>query len=218
MTNIRLNRLVGLMVMGLSLGLVLPVKAKEKKAMESMPPQIAKVDVAASSLGWIGKKITGQHNGALLIKGGQVLLFKDTLVGGTFTIDMTSITVEDLKDATYNQKLVGHLKNDDFFSTDKNPAATFVITQVKTIPAGQTPGATHEIKGDLTIKGITNPLSFPANVTIKQGNVTAEAREIKIDRTLYDIRYGSGKFFENLGDKTIDDMFLVNLKLVAKKG
>src|SRR5690606_22867425 len=125
---------------------------------------------------------------------------------------MTSIIVEDLKDPEYNGKLVGHLKSDDFFSVDKFPVATFKITSVK--PTNKNLG-THEVTGNLTIKGITHAVKFPATIEFKDGLATAKGK-LKVDRTKYNIRYGSGKFFENLGDKMIDDNFEIELNVISK--
>ncbi|MCG3205070.1 MAG: hypothetical protein KCHDKBKB_01787 [Elusimicrobia bacterium] len=205
-------KIAAFVVLGLSMSPVTQAEVKKVKPVQS-PHQMAKVDVANSKLTWIGKKVTGQHNGSLLLKDGELHLAKNEIVGGTFNVDMTSLTVEDLKDEKSNQNLVGHLKSDDFFSAATNPIATFKIVSVKPITLE---GATHEVQGTLTIKGITHPLSFPATITVNQGLVSAQAKEIKVDRTLYNIRYGSGKFFQNLGDKTINDHFTVDLTLVAK--
>lgn len=163
------------------------------------------IDVHQSHVKWVGKKVTGQHNGTIALKSGEVDLAGDSLKGGKFEVDMTSIVCEDLKDAETNAKLIGHLKTDDFFGVDKNPTSTLVIKSVK--PAAKpTKDATHEITGDLTIKGTTHPVTFPAVVEVKGGKLHATGK-IDIDRTKYNIRYGSGKFFQNLGDKTIYDNF-----------
>jgi polyisoprenoid-binding protein YceI len=161
----------------------------------------------------LGKKVTGQHNGTVALKSGKVDLDGKTLKGGKFEIDMNSIVVEDLKDPTYNAKLTGHLKSDDFFGVAKFPTSTFVITSVK--PVKNEKDATHEITGDLTIKGITQPVTFPAKVEFKDGEAHAKGKAM-VDRTKYNIRYGSGKFFENLGDKMISDNFEMDLDLAAK--
>lgn len=165
-----------------------------------------KVDPKASKIEWVGKKVTGQHNGTVNIKSGTVTVDKGAITGGTFEIDMTSIAVLDLEGDS-NAKLTGHLKSDDFFGVEKYPTATFVITNVKN----------GVVNGNLTIKEKTNPVSFTANMAISKGALTAKADDVKVDRTLYDVRYGSGKFFENLGDKTIYDDFILDITLVAKK-
>lgn len=174
------------------------------------------VETAASEVKWHAKKVTGEHLGFISMQSGQLQVDKNKLTGGTFVIDMSSITCTDLKDAGSNGKLVGHLKSDDFFSVEKHPTATFTITEASPIakaPAGQ---PNYNVKGNLTIKGITNPVSFPATITVKDGVATAKA-DVTVDRTKYDIRYRSSNFFENLGDKAIYDEFTVSFNVKAKQ-
>ncbi|MFN0117129.1 MAG: YceI family protein [Elusimicrobiota bacterium] len=195
-----------------------PVSAEKK--MEKMKTavkmaqtgMIASVDVKTSSVKWLGKKVVGTHNGTIGIKEGSLNLEKGQIVGGSFTIDMTSIACEDLKDAEYNGKLVGHLKSADFFSVDKFPMADF---KIKSVTPKISANNNVEIMGDLTIKGITKPLTFPASVSIEGKSVKAKATAIAVDRTAYDIKYGSGKFFQNLGDKMIDDQFWLDIEIMA---
>jgi len=163
-----------------------------------------------SSAEWIGKKVTGQHNGAISIKQGKLNLHDGQLSGGKIVIDMTSITCTDLTKEQGGDKLVGHLNSPDFFDTKNHSTATLVINGVKTIE-----GNKYNISGTLTIKGITKPISFPATIDMKDGKLGAYA-EMKVDRTLYEIKYGSGKFFEGLGDKMIDDEFSIKFKIAAK--
>ena len=172
------------------------------------------VDPAASELLWTGKKVTGQHNGKVQLKSGTVEVDKNALKAGQFEVDMTTLKVDDITDATNNAKLAGHLKSDDFFGVEKFPTATFKITGVKELKGSK--DATHEITGDLTIKGKTAPATFPAQVAIKGDEATMKGTLV-VDRTKYDVRYGSGKFFQNLGDKVIYDNFDVALNLKTKK-
>jgi polyisoprenoid-binding protein YceI len=171
------------------------------------------IDTTQSKVGWLGKKVTGQHNGSVALKSGSIEMDAKGIKGGQFEIDMTSINNEDLKDAGYNKKLVDHLRSDDFFSVAKHPMSTFVIKSVKPLTGNK--DATHEITGDLTIKGITQPVTFPAQVEVK-GNKASAKGKVVIDRTKFDVRYGSGKFFQNLGDKMIDDNFEITLDLKTK--
>ena len=168
-----------------------------------------KVDAAASTVKWVGKKVTGQHNGTIALKGGRLEMEGDQLTGGIFTIDMTTINCEDLSGGGKG-KLEGHLKSDDFFGVETYPTATFVIT--KAVPQG--PGA-YKIVGNITIKDTTEEIQFPATLEEKDGKTVASA-DITIDRSKFDIRYGSGSFFDNLGDKTIYDNFDLSVSLVSK--
>ncbi|MGY3053474.1 polyisoprenoid-binding protein YceI [Pedobacter sp. UYEF25] len=166
-----------------------------------------KVDASKSSVTWIGRKIAGSHNGTIVLKSGNLILNGNKLVGGRFTMDMSTI-----KDEGGSKKLEGHLNSEDFFSTQKFPTSTFVITKV----SGS--GSEVTVAGDLTIKGKTRPVVFPATVSINgNGSVSALAGKILVDRTKYDVRYGSKSFFDNIGDKAIDDMFEIGVKLVASK-
>lgn len=164
--------------------------------------QNKKVDVAKSSVHWVGKKVTGQHEGTVNLKQGT-LVFKDKkLKGGTFTVDMTSLNTTDLQ-GEYQTKLNGHLKADDFFGTDKYPTSKldFVLISEKG-------NGVYAVKANLTIKDVTNPISF--DMTVKGNTATTT---LKIDRTKYGIKYGSGSFFDNLGDKAISDEFELTVNL-----
>lgn len=169
------------------------------------------LDVQQSQIEWVGKKVTGQHNGLVTLKSGQVTLDGQKVAGGDFKIDMKSIKVLDLTDPAANQKLTNHLNSDDFFSTASHPESVFKITSVKDLGGGKA-----EITGDLTIKGITKAVTFPAELSF-QGDKIKATGTLKLDRTLWNIRYGSGKFFQGLGDKLIYDEFELKLNLYAKK-
>ncbi len=166
-----------------------------------MEETVKPVKTGESSVEWTGKKVTGKHYGTVGIKSGELKFDGDALVGGSFVIDMTTITVDDLE-GEWGDKLLGHLKSDDFFGVENHNTATFTITEV------MAKDGVYAVTGDLTIKGKTAPVTFTANVD----GSTATA-DITVDRTVYDIRYGSGKFFDNLGDKTINDNFTLAVSL-----
>ena len=168
------------------------------------------IDTKASKVHWTGKKVTGEHTGYLSVGNGQVMVDKTNVTGAKLTMDMNSIVCTDITDDGTNKKFVGHLKSDDFFSVEKNPNANFEITSVKPASNGE-----YTVKGNLTIKGKTNEISFPAKMSVANGTVKANGTA-KIDRTKWDIRYGSGKFFDGLGDKMIYDEFEITFDIVAK--
>ncbi|PHN01543.1 YceI family protein [Flavilitoribacter nigricans] len=170
------------------------------------------VDTTESYIVWKGYKVTGSHHGKVMIKNGE-LNFDEAgmLTGGGFDIDMASITCDDLE-GEWSQKLVGHLKSDDFFGVEKFPTAKFVITEV--VSRGK-PGE-YKVVGDLTIKETTKKIKFNTVITEEAGKRVANA-DITIDRSEYNVRYGSGSFFDNLGDKTIYDEFELSVNLVAAK-
>lgn len=159
------------------------------------------VNVEASTITWTGKKVTGAHTGTIDVKEANLQFTDDKLSGGSIVIDMTSLTNTDLSGGGKG-KLEGHLKSDDFFGVTNHPTATLMIKDV------QSTGAIYNITGDLTIKGTTAPISF--NAEMVDGKAVAK---ITVDRTKYNVRYGSGKFFENLGDKTIYDNFDLEVSL-----
>jgi polyisoprenoid-binding protein YceI len=167
------------------------------------------VDTQASTLVWTAKKVTGSHTGVVKLAAGELALEGKALKRGSFDIDLTSITVTDITDPQSNAKLVGHLKGEDFFSVNAFPKATFALTS-----ATSQAGTTHLVKGKLTIKGITNDVEFPASI-VKEGKKLTATGKIVVDRTKYDIRYRSANFFENLGDKAIENEFTLDIKLVA---
>jgi polyisoprenoid-binding protein YceI len=168
------------------------------------------VNAGQSNLIWKAEKVTGKHDGTVKISNGEVTINGGKLVSGSFVIDMTSIAVVDIKDANMNGKLLGHLKSDDFFSVDKYKTSTFVVTAVT---AGSQAGS-YNVKGNLTIKGITKPIEFPASIVV-DGNTLRATATITVDRTQFDIRYGSKSFFEGIGDKAIYDNFTMELQMVA---
>lgn len=194
----------------LTLGLLAPLAL----AVSSFtPPKISnyKIDETKSKLTWVGKKVTGEHTGNIGIASGTFTFEDNTIKGGTFEIKMSSINNTDLEDKEYNAKLVKHLKSDDFFSTEKFPTATFVISSIT--PKGKDQ---YDVVGNLMIKNITNEIKFPAIIVTKGNNLVATAKII-VDRTKYDIKYGSKSFFESIGDKAIYDDFEMSVDLRATK-
>jgi polyisoprenoid-binding protein YceI len=169
-----------------------------------------------SSLSWTGEKVTGSHNGILSVKSGEAIIENNTLVGGSFELAMGTIKNLDIEDPKYNKKLTDHLLSADFFNALEFPVARFVITTATPLKEPNPDGTNYTITGDLTIKGLTAPITFPAKVTLDGKQALAQATT-KVDRTAFNIRYGSGKFFENLGDKLIYDMFTVSCNLVSER-
>ncbi|WP_353087010.1 YceI family protein [Flavobacterium sp.] len=158
--------------------------------------QNKKIDVAKSKIEWVGKKVTGQHNGVVDFKGGTLIFKGKKLTGGSFLVDMTSINATDLQGENQDD-LNSHLKDDDFFGTEKYPTSKLVFK--KLVDKGN---GTYVVTADLTIKDVTAPVTFELKV-----NGSTATTSFKIDRTKYGIKYGSGSFFDNLGNKTINDEF-----------
>lgn len=185
-----------------SVAVIIGLSAFTVATIENVP-----VNLEKSSIEWVGKKVTGQHNGTIQIKDANLMMEDGQLAGGSFEIDMTTIQVTDLE-GNMKGKLEGHLKSDDFFGVEKYPTAKFVITKVASLG---TPGD-YKVTGDLTIKEATNEIKFMAKVDAEKATA-----DITVDRSEYDVRYGSGSFFDNLGDKTIYDDFHLTVNLVMDK-
>lgn len=155
-----------------------------------------KVKSEESKVTWKAYKVTGSHTGTVDLKSGSLMFIDDKLSGGSFEVDMPSLVSTDLE-GEYKGKLEGHLKSDDFFGVATHPTASLIFTEVKT--SGKN---SYEVTGDLTIKGITKPVTFDVSVYGSKATAT-----MKVDRAQYNVKYGSGSFFDNLGDKTIYDEF-----------
>lgn len=170
------------------------------------------VDTEATKIEWVGKKVTGEHRGFVKVKEGQVNVAGEALTGGNIVVDIDSITCTDLTDPEYNTKFIGHMKSPDFFNTEKYPTSTLMITKSKKNKDGGL-----EVEGKLTMIGNTQPIKFTASEPKKDGDTYTAKALVTIDRTKWGLKYGSGKFFQGLGDKMIHDEFALNITLVAKK-
>ena len=174
----------------------------------SAKAQKYRINPKQSTVEWEGKKVTGSHNGTLQIKKG-VLVKKAKSFKGQISIDMASIVCKDLKDKKYNQKLVTHLKSQDFFHTAKYKTA-----KLKILKAKPKKGDTYIISAKVTIRGISQKVKFPAKVRFTKNQIQAKGK-IKLDRTKFNIKYNSGKFFKSLGDKLIYDDFHIRFSISA---
>jgi len=164
-----------------------------------------KVDGAASKVSWTGSKISGKHTGTLDVKSGTVQVTDGNVTGGSFNIDMNSLTCTDLKAGEGKDKLEGHLKSPDFFDTANFPNSTFTITKVE--------GGT--VTGNLKIKDVTKSVSFPATIGVSQTGVNVTSNDFTINRTDFGVKYGSAAFFDNLKDKAINDQVGIKVTLKA---
>lgn len=162
-------------------------------------------DPEKSKLLWLGEKVTGKQTGTIRLQSGWITWQDNIISGGAFNIDMRS-----LKEDDGNERLEGHLKSDDFFGVEKYPLSKLVITGSTSFEKGNA-----MVSGTLTIKGITNPIEFKATTQKKDEGVWFFSN-IMVDRTKYNVRYGSGSFFDNLGDKTIYDEFNLKVSLLVK--
>lgn len=180
-------------VLSIALALVFGFSAT---ATEPANDEKKEVNVDKSTVTWKGYKVTGSHEGTIALKSGYLMMDGKKLTGGKFIVDMPTLTVTDLEGDSKG-KLEGHLKSDDFFGVNNHETSELVFTSVEPFNKNS-----YTVNGDLTIKGITKPITLV--VSIFEGKATAT---MKVDRTKYDIKYGSGSFFDDLGDKTIYDEF-----------
>ncbi len=164
--------------------------------------QKKEIKASESKINWTGTKVTGSHTGTLNLSEGFLVFDGENITKGEFTVDMTTLAVTDLEAGKGKEKLEGHLSSDDFFGIKNHKTAKLVVTKAKKTSEG------YKIAGDLTIKGKTNPIEFVLAL-----NGDAASTTLKVDRTKYDIKYGSGSFFDNLGDKAISDEFELAVEL-----
>jgi len=170
-------------------------------SMAAFVSPVEKKEVKKSSITWLGKKVTGEHSGTINLKSGYLQMDGDKITGGQFVMDMTSLTVTDLQ-GEYKGKLEGHLGSDDFFGVANHPTATFSIAKAKKS------GDTYKIAGDITIKGVTQPLTFDLHMMGSKAHA-----KLVIDRTKFGITYKSGSIFDDLKDKAIYDDFELDVNL-----
>lgn len=169
------------------------------------------IDANAIKLKWTGEKFGGEHYGMIQSKGGYLNVEGGKITGGKVVIDMESMTCDDLEPGEWHDKLIGHLKSDDFFGVDKFKTANFEIFAVKDKGNGDI-----KVTGKLTLKGITKQVTFDAKYKMDGNKIMAEGRMV-VDRTKYDIKYGSGSFFDVAQDKLIYDEFFIDINLTAQK-
>lgn len=175
-----------------------------------METQKFNIKSGQSTVEWIGRKVTGAHNGTIAVKNGAVYFNNAHLIKGNFTIDTRSIEILDITDADTRAQFAAHLASDDFFNSNQFPEATYEIQHAE--PRGN---GSYYIEGVLTIKGNSNPVNFDAQVEQSENRVTASGK-ITIDRTKFGIRYRSGNFFKDLGDTLVYNNFDLNVTIVAE--
>lgn len=185
----------------------------QDKAVATSKAAVYTVDTDASTLNWIGSKATGQHSGTLKLSSGNIAVVDGNITAGEFNLDMNSITCTDLEAGNGKEDLEGHLKDGDFFEVAKHPSGKFEITKVT--PTTSIEDATHEIEGNLTLKGITKSVKLPANVAMADGKIMAVTPAFTIDRTVWDITYNSGTLASTAKDKIINDQIGLVLNVVA---
>lgn len=179
-------------------------------------PETFTADSKTSIVHWLGKKATGQHDGFVGLKRGMLLVEAGVPLNGEFTLDMNTLTCADIKDKVSNKSLIEHLKNEDFFNVAKFPEATLMITKFAPLASQENSMANYTATALLTIKGITNEISFPVAFSQKEATAKATAT-ITVDRTKWNIVYKSKTIFSTIGDKFIYDDITFDVDLTLKK-
>lgn len=178
------------------------------------------VNTSTTMVEWLGSKPGGTHNGTFPLQQGTLYINNNSIVGGQIIIDMNALTVLDIEDVKTNQMLVGHLKSPDFFATDSFPTAKFEIAKVTTLDQSRNIEGimvTHNIEGNLTLRGITRSVAFPAEIKVSESSVWAKSPKFVINRTNWKANYGSPSIFADLKDKFIHDEVAINIALTAEK-
>ena len=190
-----------------------PVKEENKNNASASPLTLGQkyiIDIKESVVTWKGSMLLAseeEHTGYVYISKGELMIEKGQLVGGTVEIDMNTI---EYKDKTNKNTPVKHLKSPDFFDVEKFPISTITITRVASVS-----GKTIKVTGNLTIKGVTRLVTFPAKMEVKDGILKANGKLI-IDRTDWGIRYRSGKFYDIVADEIVSDDIEFYMNIVAK--
>ena len=174
-----------------------------------------KVDTKLSVVEWYAEKLNGKHNGTIMFSSGEIQHDHGKLTG-TFEIDMNTIENKDMEQGEYKTKLETHLKSEDFFGVATFPKSKFIITSVNPVTEAKQAGFTHTVKGNLTIKDKTNEISFDAIIKMEGSKIVCTGTVI-VDRSKFDVKYGSKTFFEDIGDKMIYDEFTLKFNIVAVK-
>jgi polyisoprenoid-binding protein YceI len=175
--------------------------------------------VESSTIEWVGTKPTGQHNGTIAISKGHVVVKNGRITGGEMVINMNSIVVLDIEDPETNQKLRGHLLSADFFETETYPEAKFVFTSVEDYTGEQTGDVvfTHTVSGNLSMKDVTRNVTFAAMIDMQGDEMKAVTDRFIIDRSEWNVKYGSRSFFDNLKDNFIHDDIVLRIMFGASK-
>lgn len=215
------NNLLSILFISVLSFSIIGCKDKAKEAATTEAEEVTEVTAEAvnytvnldsSSIAWTGFKPTGSHNGMIGIENGTFNIEDGKISGGNFTIDMSTITVLDIPaDDEGNGKLVGHLTSADFFDVEKYPKANFEITGLEEVEGKMM------LSGNLTLKEAKNNVTFPVSVTHEGDTMILTSETFTIDRTKWNVEYGSKSIFDNLGDKFINDDIELTIKVMATK-
>jgi polyisoprenoid-binding protein YceI len=193
----------------------LPIE-KEAPAPPPLQPRLGRhqINLEKSTLFWTGRNISGTHTGSIRLKEGW-LDAADHTAKGEVTLDMNSIANSDIADGALNRILIAHLKSDDFFDTARFPTATFHLRHVTLNPHARPGSINADIGGALTLKGVIEDIGFHAIIEVLPGGALSAEAHFDIDRTRWNVLYGSGKFYERLGQNLVHDNISISLHIVT---
>ncbi len=173
------------------------------------------IDVEQSKVEWTGRNLTGAHSGTIKLREGSIEIESGRPVSGSFTLEMRDTECTDLKDGKMREMLEAHLKAEDFFDVERFPEAVFLLSEITPLPEAPLGNPNFQISGDLTLKGVTRDLGFRAMLAPTPDGLLAADAHFDIDRTHWNVIYGSGKFYEKLGKHLVNDEISIALKLVT---
>ena len=173
------------------------------------------IDIAKSVVGWTGRNTFSTHTGTIRLKDGWIEVSAGPAATGEITLDMESLADTDIADPILNRMLIAHLKSDDFFDTARHPIAKFHLRHVTVNPHARPGSVNADIDGTLTLKGVTEEIGFPALIEVLTGGALSGEAHFDIDRTRWNVLYGSGKFYERLGKHLVHDHISLGLRIVT---
>lgn len=188
----------------------------DEKPESKLRDGMHEIDRETSKVEWTGRNLTGAHSGILKLSDGSIEVAGGQPLRGSFTLDMNSIANADIEDGDMRQLLIEHLKSDDFFDVQRFPEAKFRISKCTAVPGAKPGRPNYEITGELTMKGVTREIVFPAMLGLTTDGVLAADAHFDIDRTQWNVLYGSGKFYEKLGKHLVNDEISLALKLITR--
>ncbi len=195
----------------------LPLEGTHAEAGAATPQGHYELDTETSIVRWTGRNLFNHHQGTLKLSSGHIEVENGVLQSARFTLDMNSIACEDLVDTAYNAMLIRHLRDDDFFAVDRFPAAEFICDRAEPLQSC-TPGTpNYTLHGSMTLRGVTQPLSFPAVIAAADADHLTGQAQFELDRTQFGSHYGSGRLFAFLGKHVVNDNVHLHLKVQAKR-
>ena len=199
-----------------SAGLTVESGDQDDAAEASIKDGTYRVEAEKSTLEWIGRNLNNRHYGRIAIRSGELVIQGGSPTEGSIEADMTTLTNLDLVDPAWRDLLIRHLKSDDFFAVERFPTATFRLAGWKAQEGGSPEALSGSATGELTIRDITRTITFPAIVAPQAGGGIKAHAAFDIDRTLWNVCYGSGKLFERLGMHLVHDVISLELFVLAR--